>query len=39
MLKKHIVQKLHEASGKQEPPRSSLLAINKAQLKDKKEEY
>lgn len=38
MLKKHIVKKLHEASG-QGNSKQTITAVNKAQLKDKKDEY
>lgn len=37
MLKKHIVKKLHEASG--QTPEQTLGAVNKAQLKDKKDQH
>lgn len=37
MLKKHIVKKLHDASGKDS--KQSIKAVNKAQLQGKKDEY
>lgn len=38
MMKKHIAAKLHESTGKS-PKDLSMTAINKAELKEKKNEY
>lgn len=37
MLKKHIVKKLHDVSG--QSSKESITAVNKAELKGKKDEY